>query len=398
MKSKDMLAQNKATALANLAEAMRGNDENQLAVAIDAYGGSLREELKAEAMEAMATNTADSTVLAARGHKPLTSAENRYWSEVIGAMKSQNPRNAIENIDAAMPMTIVDNVIGTIKRNHPILNMINFRNSTGLTRVISGGTNGAFAKWGPLGSQITEELSGRLSYYDVTLMSLTVFSTLPLDYLDLGPAWLNAFEVELHAETMAMTIEMAVVDGDGNGKPIGMTRNVTPGADSGGVYPRMEAIPISDLSAKTLCPLVAKLARDPFDPTKARPVGQLLMAVHPFAYWNKIRPATSFRLSDGSYQNDILPIPAVIEQSVGLPDENHILLGISKNYDCYLGLQGKTGMMTYSDEAMFLKNARTYKSCFQGNGRPTDAYSWIYLDITDLKTSLPILVEQVAGA
>lgn len=395
MKSKDMLAQNKATALANLAEAMRGSDEKQLTVAIDAYGAALREELKSEAMDAMSTGVSDSAVLAARGHKPMTSAENKYWSEVICEMKSPNPKNSVENIDAAMPTTIVDNVIGTIKRNHPILNMINFHNSTGLTRVITGGTNGAFAKWGPLGSQTTEELSGRLSYYDVTLMSLTVFSTLPLDYLELGPAWLNAFEVELHAETMALTIEMAVVDGDGNGTPIGMTRNVAPGADSGGVYPRMEAISISDLSAKTLCPLVAKLARDPFDPTKARPISGLLMAVHPFAYWNKIRPATSFRLSDGSYQNDILPIPAVIEQTVGLPDENHILLGIPKQYDFYLGLLGKTGMMNYSDEAMFLKNARCYKSRFQGNGRPADAYSWLYLDITNMKTSLPILVEQV---
>lgn len=397
MKSKDILAQNKAASLVNLAEAMRGSDEKQLTAAIDAYGSALREELKAEAMEAMANNTADSAVLSARGHKPLTSAENAYWNAVICASKSPNPKNAIANIDVAMPLTIVDNVIGTIKRNHPILSKINFRNTTGLTKVITGGTNGAFAKWGPLGSKTTEELSARLSFYDVTLMSLSVYSVVPLDYLELGPDWLNAFEVELHAETMAITIEMGVVDGDGKDKPIGMTRNVAPGSDSGGVYPRMEAIPISDLSAATLCPLVAKLARDPFDPTKARPVNDLLMAVHPFAYWKKIRPATSFRQADGSYQNDILPIPAAIEQTVGLPDENHILLGISRNYDCYLGVLGQNGMMTYSDEALYLDNVRCYKSRFQGNGRPTDEYSWLYLDITNLKTTLPILVEQVTG-
>ena len=394
MKSKDMLAQNKATALANFAAALKGEDEQATANALNSFYSAVKEELLFEAREAAESNASDTAALAARGRRPLTTAENAYYNDVIGALKSSDPKNAFTNLNITMPPTIVDGVMEQMQQDHPLLNMISFMNTTALTTVILNAQPGQTAKWGTLGSKIQEELSGAFKKFDVSLLKLSAFMVVSQDYLELGPVWLDQYIRVTLSNSIAAALENAIVDGTGNGEPIGMTRDVSSGANVvGGVQPRMEAVTLSDLSPESLGKLVAKLARDPSDATKSRAVDELVFIVNPFAYWEKIFPATSYRRPDGTWIKDVLPIPATIVQS-GTLDKNHAVLGIPKNYFAGLGVLGKNGVISYSDEVRFLDDERVYKARMQGNGRPMDEYSFLYIDISSLKVTIPVSVKQ----
>lgn len=394
MKSKDMIAQNKATALANLASAMKGDDEQAVANALANFYGAVKDELLFEAREAAQNNATEAAALAARGARPLTPAENAYYEKVIAAAKSADPKNAFTGIDATMPQTIVDGVMEQMQKDHPLLGMISFMNTTALTTVILNAQPGQTAKWGALGSKITQELDGAFKKFDVSLLKLSAFMVISQDYLELGPVWLDQYIRVCLSESIATALENAIVDGTGNGEPIGMTRDVSSGANVvGGVYPRMNATSMADLTPESLGKLVAMLARNPLDPTKARSVGDLVFIVNPFAYWEKIFPATSYRRPDGTWIKDVLPIPATIVQS-GALDKTHAVLGIPKNYFAGLGVLGKSGVISYDDSVRFLDDERVCKSRLQGNGRPMDEYSFLYLDISALKVTVPILTKQ----
>lgn len=394
MKSKDMLAQNKATALANLASAMKGDDEQAVANALANFYGAVKDELLFEARDAAQNNATEAAALAARGARPLTPAENAYYEKVIAAAKSADPKNAFTGIDVTMPQTIVDGVMEQMQKDHPLLGMISFMNTTALTTVILNAQPGQTAKWGALGSKITQELDGAFKKFDVSLLKLSAFMVISQDYLELGPVWLDQYIRVCLSESIATALENAIVDGTGNGEPIGMTRDVSSGANVvGNVQPRMNATPLADLTPESLGKLVAMLARNPVDPTKARSVGDLVFIVNPFAYWEKIFPATSYRRPDGTWIKDVLPIPATIVQS-GALDKTHAVLGIPKNYFAGLGVLGKSGVISYDDSVRFLDDERVYKSRLQGNGRPMDEYSFLYLDISALKVTVPILTKQ----
>ena len=394
MKSKDMLAQNKAAALDALASAMRGSDEQAVATALANFYGTVKDELLLEAKEAAQNNATEAAALAARGARPLTPAENAYYEKVIAACKSPDPKNAFTGMNVVMPQTIVDGVMEEMQKTHPLLDMISFMNTTALTTVILNAQPGQTAKWGALGSKVEQELDGAFKKFDVSLLKLSAFMVISHDYLELGPGWLDQYIRQCLSESIATALENAIVDGTGNGEPIGMTRDVSDGANVvGGVYPRMAATPLADLTPESLGKLVSLLARDPVDATKSRAVGDLVFIVNPFAYWEKIFPATSYRRPDGTWIKDVLPIPATIVQS-GALDKTHAVLGIPKNYFAGLGVLGKNGVISFDDSVRFLDDERVYKSRMQGNGRPMDKYSFLYLDISSLKVTVPILTKQ----
>lgn len=393
MRSKDMKNEARTTALNNLAEAMRGDDAGKTAEALNAFCTTVRDDLAEEARAQASTAAADATAMAARGSRPLTSAENAYYNAVIAAVKSSDPRNAINNIEVAMPQTIVDGVIGTIKKNHPLLDKLNFVNTTYLTSFVVNAKPAQTAAWGTIGSKITQELEGAFKKLDVTMLKLSAFMVLPQDYLDLGAAWLNEYVLETLGEAIALALETAIVDGDGDGQPIGMTRDVSDSAVKvGNKYPQQTATKLDDLTPTSLGALVKLLARDPADNTKSRAITDLIFLVNPFTYWEKIFPATCYRRPDGTWISDVLPIPATIYQTPAL-DTKHAVIGIPERYFVGLGLTGKDGLLTYSDEARFIEDERAYKSRLQGNGRPMDEYAFLYLDIEKLKTEVPVLVK-----
>lgn len=52
----------------------------------------------------------DATILAQRGVRQLTSKEKQYYEKIIEAMRSTDPKQALNDVEVVMPETIIDSV------------------------------------------------------------------------------------------------------------------------------------------------------------------------------------------------------------------------------------------------------------------------------------------------
>lgn len=397
IKSKDLVAQVKKNNAANLAAAFKTGDEGKMSEALAVFCGDVQDAILAQAAEEIAMRNQDAAILASRGVHALTNAEMSYYDKLATAMKATDPKMAVENFDVAMPDTVIDGVIGTIKKTHPLLDRVNFRNTAYLTRHVLSNSPADLAKWGKITDVVTKEITGSLKEINVTLCKLSAFMCISQDLIELGPQWMDLYVRETLAESIAMALETAIVTGTGKDEPIGMIRDVSEGASVvGGVYPEQEAVELTELTPVAMGALVAKLARDPHNPQKSRvvPAEDLIFVCNPFDYWGKIFPATCYRKPDGGYIRDVLPVPADIFQSDALASGKAVL-GIASKYFLGLGVTGKTGTIVQDDSVRFFEDERAYKAKLHGNGRPMDEYAFLLLDISELKAVVPVLVETV---
>lgn len=397
IKSKDLVAEAKKKNAAVMAAAIKSGDEEQMSAALATLFSDIHDAVLQQAAEEVELRNQDAAIMAARGLHALTSAEMHYYTELGKAIKSENPKMALENFSVAMPDTVIDGVIGTIQRSHPLLERINFQNTAYLTRIILSAKPGELAKWGKITSAIEKEITGSLKEVNLTLLKLSAFMCISQDLVDLGPQWLDQYVRETLAEAIAIALETGIVDGTGKDEPIGMSRDISSSASvQDGVYPRQTATPLTELSPTALGAIVAKIARDPNDTTKSRVVnpGDLIFLCNAFDYWQKIMPATTYRKPDGSWIRDLLPIPADIMQTAAL-ESGLALLGMPSRYFVGLGVYGKKGVIVQDDSVRFFEDERAYKAKLQGNARPLDEYAWVLLDISSLKTELPVLTKAV---
>lgn len=342
--------------------------------------------------------TQDNSILQKRGIHTLTQKETKFYQGWIDAAKSSNPRQAITNLDIALPETVIDNVMVDMRASHPLLDMIDFQNMTALTKMLMNKKGIQLAKWGTINSEITKELEGAIGKLDLSLNKLTAFMPVAKDMLLVGPQWIDAYVRAVLSEAVAYGLEEGIINGTGKEMPIGMNRQVGENVTvTAGVYPKKTAVVITDLSPKTFGTLLATLAKDPVDENKARTISDLVMIVNPFDYYKKVMPATTIQLPDGTYKNNVLPYPTTIVQSTQVA-EGEAVLGLAKKYAMGIGTGTKDGKIEYSDEYKFLEDERYYIIKLIGNGQALDDNAFILLDITNLEDmTLNVTVKEVKG-
>ena len=342
--------------------------------------------------------TQDNSILQKRGIHTLTQKETKFYQGWIDAAKSSNPRQAITNLDIALPETVIDNVMVDMRASHPLLDMIDFQNMTALTKMLMNKKGIQLAKWGTINSEITKELEGAIGKLDLSLNKLTAFMPVAKDMLLVGPQWIDAYVRAVLSEAVAYGLEEGIINGTGKEMPIGMNRQVSENVTvTAGVYPKKTAVAITDLSPKTFGTLLATLAKDPVDENKARTISDLVMIVNPFDYYKKVMPATTIQLPDGTYKNNVLPYPTTIVQSTQVA-EGEAVLGLAKKYAMGIGTGTKDGKIEYSDEYKFLEDERYYIIKLIGNGQALDDNAFILLDITNLEDmTLNVTVKEVKG-
>lgn len=380
MKNLDKIKQKKVEFAKNMQDAIKSGEAEQLADAITAFAEDMQSSIISEAEEIVQRN--DTVILSQRGCRQLTDAEQKFYTQTIEAMKKSDPRQALSNIEIAMPETVIDTVFEDIREEHPLLGLIDFRNTMGKIKMIVNKTGIELASWGALTDAITKEISGAIGVVDAGLMKLTAFLPVAKAMLDLGPVWMDKYIREILSEVVAASLETAIVSGDGNNQPIGMIRSVADDVSvTGGVYPEKEAISVKDLKPNTFGGLLAKIADGPNG--KIRRVSNLILVVNPKDYFSKLMAWTTYRKADGTYTNDILPYPTNIIQSTALP-EGKAVLGLAKRYFAALG-STKDGKIEYDDSVRFLEDERVYTVKLYGNGMPLDNNAFLLLDISGLK-------------
>lgn len=362
-------------------EATKNSDEAAFAKAQQDMMQAMMEKLLAE-HEEIGQQANDVQVLAQRGVRQLTSQERTYYQKVMDAMRSQDPKQALSNLDTVMPKTVIDSVFEDLQQNHPLLSRIDFQNTNGLIEMIMNTDTTKMAVWGALTGDITKELSSGFKKVNNTLYKLSAFIPVCKAMLDLGPEWLDRYVRAILAEALACGLEFGIICGDGKDCPIGMDKQVGEGVSvTGGKYPEKAAIKLSNMDPATIGNLLSIMAMGPNG--KTRIVNGVVFIVNGQDYYQKVMPATTLMAPDGSYRNDVMPYPMVVIPTFALP-RGKAIMGMAGKYFAPVGM-AKDGKIEYSDEYHFLEDERVYLVKLYANGMPKDNNAFLVLDISDLQ-------------
>lgn len=395
MKSNDIKLKGMDEIRAKLQQAVAGNDSEAFSAAMSEMmqhiASGIKQDYETQITELQ--QELDQRILSARGVRQLTKEERDYYQKLADAMRSSNPKQAVENLNVVLPRTVVDSVFEELRNKHPLLSRINFIPSAGNIEILMNTNGYQEAAWGDLCGEIVKELTAGFKAVPAGLFKLSAFLPVCKGMLDLGPEWIDRFVRETLYEALANGLEAGIVTGDGNKKPIGMNRQV--GEDvsvTGGVYPEKVAIPVSDLGPATVGALVAQIAVNATG--HARKVDDILLLVNPVDYFSKVMPATTVMAPDGTYRNDVLPYPMTVIPIPALKEDDAIM-GPADRYFATAGT-AKEGRIEASDHAQFLEDKRVYLIKAYANGMPKDNNSFLKLDISGLKPAA-LRVEMVAA-
>ena len=368
MRNKDLSVLNEAKIKNKMKKAIEGGDSEAFAEAQASMAKEIEIRILQEAKNLMGVGVNDESVLSGRGFRPLTSEETKYYNEVIGT-------EGFAGTEQLMPATIFEKVFEDLKQNHELLSMIDFKNTTALTEIVTRNNEVNAAWWGKITEAITKKLEMAFKKEKTELFKLSAYIPVAKSMLDLGPKWLDRFVREILFESIAIALELAIVAGTGADEPIGMIKDLD-GAVVDGVYPDKTLTVLSDLEPTTL----GQKVMSPLTKSGKRSVPQVLIIVNPLDYWAKIFPSTTVLNDKGVYVHGVLPIPGKIIQSVAIP-EGTMLAGMAKDY--FMGV-GSTQKVEYSDHYKFLEDVRTYITKQHANGRPIDNESFLAFDISGL--------------
>lgn len=326
----------------------------------------------------------DQKVLADRGVRQLTSEERNYYQKVIEAMKTQNPKQAVENLDVVMPETVIDQVFNDLSTGHPLLSKIQFASAKGLTKIMMNTNGYQKAAWGKLYAEITKELTSGFKEVDVTQDKLSAFFPVCKAMLDLGPTWLDSYVRQVLYEALANGLEDGLINGTGKDMPVGMMKQVGDSVTiTGGVYPDKEAVKITRFDNIQLGKMAAILSMN--EKGQSRIVDTLILLVNPADYFARVLPAIQYPAPGGGYVS-ALPFPMDIIQSPAVP-VGKAVFGMAKLYFMGSGIEND-GRILYSDDYHFLEDERVYLIKMYGHGFPVDNNSFIVFDISELKPAV----------
>lgn len=402
MNNPDFPQMTREQAMQNLNEALQEGNEEGFAQAFTDFADNLQATIIEDARQEAngIIQSIDTNVLASRGSRQLTSNEDKFYQSTIEAMRSNNPKQALADLDVVMPETIIDAVFEDLIEQHELLSVIDFKNTSAITKMLLNTNGKQLATWDKLCTAIVTELTSGFKMVDMSLNKLSAFIPICKDMLDLGPKWLDRYIREILGEAIAFGLEEAIINGTGKDMPIGMNRQVSDDVVvSGGIYPLKATIAIKDLSPKTYGALLANMTKLPKDAEgndMSRVVSGVIMVVNPTDYLEKIMPATTIRGVDGLYRSDVLPFPTRIIQSVQVPKDRAVI-GLAKRYFMGVGA-GKSGNIEYSDDYRFLEDERVYMTKLYGHGQALDDNAFVYADISGLESaSVEVVVKEVKG-
>lgn len=357
-----------------------GDFDNFAKVQVE-MANKIQEDILEEAKNSIHENFNDARVLSNRGLNTLTAEETKYYNEVIGG-------EGFDGTEQLLPATVFERVFEDLKQNHQLLSEIDFVNTTGVTEWITRNSDAEAAWWGALSDKITKKLSASFNKEKTELFKLSAYVPVSKAMLELGPQWLDRFVRTLLLESMAIALELAIVDGTGNGQPIGMTKNLAGGTYGAsdqpvldgnaleGDYKPKSAVALTDLKPATL----GSKIMSPLTKGGKRKVPKVLIVVNPLDYWEKIFPETTYLTADKTYVYGVLPIPAKIIQSVAVT-QGQMIAGLAKDY--FMGV-GSSRKIEYSDHYKFLEDERTYITKQYANGKPVDNESFLLFDISGI--------------
>ena len=388
MKNLDAVKAKKDELYNAVTAALASGNEEQIKAAMQDLQEYNKAELKSIYDEYEASK--DEAVLEARGIKALTSEEEKFWNQVINDAKVRFRNSASDGVYTGitdlLPKTEYYSIVEELKQEHPLLNVINFTNTSAVTKWTIDNSAEQRATWDELNTPIVTALEGGpFITVDMTLCKLTAYIFVSNDMLDLGPRWVAAYALTLLKESVWLGLEYAIISGNGKKMPIGLIADYKAPFDASTGYPTRAAVKCTGFTKEFYGEMLAIMSIK--DNGRTRGINSVLLVVNPTDYFTKIFPATTAMTTEMKYVNGIFPYPTQVVQSTAVP-QGHAVMAIAKDYFMGLG-SAKGGKLEYSDDFKFLEDLRTYKIKVYANGQPKQYNAFQYLDISDLEEVFP---------
>ena len=310
---------------------------------------------------------ADASILAQRGFKPLTAEERKFYNEV-------KDKHSFEGLE--LPKTVFERVFDDLQKKHPLLSEIDFQNVTGVSEWVIRVDDVEAAWWGPLCDEIKKKLDTGFKIIKTDLYKVSAYVPVCKAMLALGPEWLDRYVRAILTESIALAMEKAIIAGDGQDGPVGITKKIADVSD--GVHQDKEAVALADFSPESIgTSILAPLSKGKSG------LGRLILVVNPTDYYAKFYSLFNIQDEYGVYHQQNIPFDGKVIVSDYMP-AGKMAVGEAKNY--FMGV-GSALKIEHSDEYRFLEDQRVYIAKQYANGQPRKDEDFIVFDIskTELK-------------
>lgn len=374
-----------------MAHAIEAADPEAMESAWNATMERIAQSVRAD-FEAMQAG-ADRQVLASRGIRQLTTAESSFYAALTGALRAEvNPKQAFIDLigegkdDDLMPSTIIEAVFDELEDEHKLLQLIDYTYTGYATKWLKNDHTSQRAFWGKITDPIIQEITSGIDVMAIDQNKLSAFCVIPLDILDMGYAFMDAYIRRVMKEALACGLEYGIVSGNGIDSPKGLDRDIDPEKFNGkDGAPQKEAIKVKSFDAQSYLPLVSRLVRT--SKGRMRKFDRVAMVVNQFDYLSKVAPATTFLTPEGTYAKDIFPFPTDVALSNEV-EEGKAIIFVPKAYAFCVG-GSRNNVIEFSDDFKFLDDARVFKVISHGDGEADDNTATIVIDLSELEPLVP---------
>lgn len=292
-----------------------------------------------------------------------------------------------------IPEEVMIRVFDDLKEEHPLLSVLNFKNTGLRLKAIIGATEGE-AQWGPIYGDIKGQLNQAFDEIDFGMNKLTAFVVLPKDALKFSYSWLKQFITEQIKEAISVALELAIVKGDGNNQPVGLIKDLSkPSSDGKNVtYPTSKTA-LADLSAiepanavKMLAPImkhlstVTKTVRKQDGSNITETVykaisGKVNLLINPADRW--ALEAQFTKLTDGGAYVLAIPYGIKLIESRAV-DEGQAIAFVADRYDAFMAA---SSTIEEFDQTFALEDLQLYtnKSYYYGKAQDNNASALLTL-------------------
>lgn len=356
---------------------------DQISAAMEEYVTAIAESAGAQVRSEYEElkNVTDNQVLQARGIPVLTAEETKFYNEVQKAGGFDK--------ELTWPETIFERVFEDIQKDHPILRLVNFTPTVGLTKTIRSRRKGV-AVFGPLHKDVEGQLDAEFGVTETTQIALTAFFLISNDTLQLGARWINRYVRLCLSEAVKDVWAQKIITGTGNNEPIGLLKDLD-GAVVGGVFPDKASagtLTFKDAPAMVVefAEMMKKMASykhsigdgDTGATDETRVVdGKIYLIINPVNYYDIVARLTIQNANGVFVTNMPFISPDHIIQSVDVP-VNKLIAFIEDGYDA---TQSQPEKVYEYKETFAMKRATLYAIDMLGNGEPVDNYAAQIYDI-----------------
>lgn len=353
-------------------------DPEKLSNAWEEMQNALAEDLTEKITAEVRTQQTDAQILTARGQNVLTSAEKKFFNEVITSEGFDE--------DSILPETTQERVFEDLVEAHPLLTEIGLQDLGAVTRFIKSDATKSYA-WGKLFGEIKGQIGAAFTEETISQLKLTAFAVIPKDMLELGPEWVERYTRTVLVESYSVGLEYGFVNGRGpnQNEPIGLLKNV---AENGAITDKTSSGTLTfapsqfgEIVAGELHGVIKNLSTDAKG--KARKVlNKVVMLVNPVDAIS-VQARNTIQTSTGQWVT-ALPYNIKVVESEEVPTGKAVFF-VKGKYLAAIAGGYKTNKF---DQTLAIEDAMLYTIKQFANGKPEDNKTALVYDL-DIQFTQP---------